>query len=320
MRLASSSTPPPRSTQDVEKATLAGGASLKRQKTEQVFSGAVAVIAIVYRPPPVPLPEAAASLADQAWPEPGPLAGGAGFPSSASTSVSPSSRHRRSSATIPPFPRPPPPPPQSSPRQASAACSPAGGGPAPPLSSSSPKKGKGAAAPQQEPQRPVFLHVANVGDCRAVLCRGGKAVAITRDHTPTVPSEAARVEAAGGFVSRGRVNGILGVSRSFGDIHCKVCLWAVWEVASGTPSRPKHCCTVWSSIRLKCLFRIYQGRGWFFCCAFLSLFLLLRLTLWPVVTARPPPSVVSSRRSIFVAECGIQLHKSCPVPPPHNNH
>lgn len=68
----------------------------------------------------------------------------------------------------------------------------------------------------------MFLHVANVGDCRAVLCRGGEAVVITTDHTPSVPSEAARVEAAGGFVSRGRVNGILGVSRSFGDIHCKV--------------------------------------------------------------------------------------------------
>lgn len=69
---------------------------------------------------------------------------------------------------------------------------------------------------------PVFLHVANVGDCRAVLCRAGEAVVITEDHTPSIPSEAARVEAAGGFVSRGRVNGILGVSRSFGDIHCKV--------------------------------------------------------------------------------------------------
>ncbi|CAM9984539.1 unnamed protein product, partial [Sphacelaria rigidula] len=69
---------------------------------------------------------------------------------------------------------------------------------------------------------PVFLHVANVGDCRAVLCRGGKAQAITLDHKPSVPSEAARIEAAGGFVSCGRVNGILGVSRSFGDIHCKV--------------------------------------------------------------------------------------------------
>lgn len=68
----------------------------------------------------------------------------------------------------------------------------------------------------------VFLHVANVGDCRAVLCRAGKAIALTHDHTPAVASEATRVEAAGGFVSRGRVNGILGVSRSFGDVHCKV--------------------------------------------------------------------------------------------------
>ena len=76
---------------------------------------------------------------------------------------------------------------------------------------------------QHGDQRPVFLHVANAGDCRGVLSRAGTAVVVTQDHTPSVPCEAARVEKAGGFVSRGRVNGILGVSRSFGDIHCKVC-------------------------------------------------------------------------------------------------
>lgn len=88
-----------------------------------------------------------------------------------------------------------------------------------------PSAGAACAEPQPAPQQdsPVILHVGNVGDCRAVLCRGGKAVELTQEHTPAVPSEAARVEAAGGFVSRGRVNGILGVSRSFGDIHCKVC-------------------------------------------------------------------------------------------------
>lgn len=74
----------------------------------------------------------------------------------------------------------------------------------------------------QQFRPPIYLHVANVGDCRAVLCRAGKAVALTQDHTPAVASEVARIEAAGGFVSRCRVNGILGVSRSFGDIHCKV--------------------------------------------------------------------------------------------------
>ncbi|CAM9306762.1 unnamed protein product, partial [Choristocarpus tenellus] len=71
-------------------------------------------------------------------------------------------------------------------------------------------------------QRSVALHVANVGDCRAVICQRGKAVAITRDHKPDLPDEMARIEAAGGYVSRGRVNGTLGVSRSFGDIMCKV--------------------------------------------------------------------------------------------------
>lgn len=78
-------------------------------------------------------------------------------------------------------------------------------------------------SPQSTSDQPgVVLHVANVGDCRAVLCRAGEAVQLTVDHTPAVASEAARVETAGGFVSRGRVNGILGVTRSFGDIHCKV--------------------------------------------------------------------------------------------------
>ena len=203
----------------------------------------MAVIAIVYRPP---VPRAAA-LTHQPHSEPFPVsdataadtatASAAASRSSSSAPVSPSSAHRRTPAT---FPLPPQPPPRSpptphrsqmqqqqqqwpqqqeqqqgppSPRKISASS--AGGSP----STSWLKRNKGASA---APRQPVFLHVANVGDCRAVLCRGGTAVAITRDHTPSVPTEAARVEAAGGFVSRGRVNGILGVSRSFGDIHCKV--------------------------------------------------------------------------------------------------
>ncbi|CAM9557567.1 unnamed protein product, partial [Discosporangium mesarthrocarpum] len=44
---------------------------------------------------------------------------------------------------------------------------------------------------------------------------------LTRDHTPLLPDEMARVIAAGGYVTRGRVNGTLGISRSFGDIMCK---------------------------------------------------------------------------------------------------
>jgi serine/threonine protein phosphatase PrpC len=68
----------------------------------------------------------------------------------------------------------------------------------------------------------VQAFVAHVGDCRAVLCNDGVAVALTVDHKPSLKSEKARIEAAGGWVHSGRVNGSLGVSRSFGDIQFKV--------------------------------------------------------------------------------------------------
>jgi protein phosphatase 2C len=62
--------------------------------------------------------------------------------------------------------------------------------------------------------------VANCGDSRAVLCRGGEPVALSRDHKAECPDEAARVKAAGGDVlfCRGpRVMGVLAMSRAIGD-------------------------------------------------------------------------------------------------------
>ncbi|GLT86533.1 hypothetical protein SLE2022_378300 [Rubroshorea leprosula] len=67
--------------------------------------------------------------------------------------------------------------------------------------------------------------VANVGDCRAVLCRGGVAEALTTDHKPEKEDERNRIENKGGYVlmHRGawRVHGILSISRSIGDAHMK---------------------------------------------------------------------------------------------------
>eukprot|EP00948_MAST-09A_sp_MAST-9A-sp1_P002881 g2881.t1 len=65
------------------------------------------------------------------------------------------------------------------------------------------------------------VYIANTGDCRAVLSRLGKAVDITTEHKPSHPEEEKRIEAAGGTVVNGRVMGILGVARSFGDIEYK---------------------------------------------------------------------------------------------------
>ncbi|KAL8504302.1 hypothetical protein ACS0TY_022873 [Phlomoides rotata] len=64
------------------------------------------------------------------------------------------------------------------------------------------------------------LLVANVGDSRAVICRGGNAIAVSRDHKPDQLDERQRIEDAGGFViwaGTWRVGGVLAVSRAFGD-------------------------------------------------------------------------------------------------------
>eukprot|EP01062_Namystynia_karyoxenos_P066974 TRINITY_DN6088_c0_g1_i1.p1 TRINITY_DN6088_c0_g1~~TRINITY_DN6088_c0_g1_i1.p1 ORF type:complete len:467 (+),score=57.46 TRINITY_DN6088_c0_g1_i1:133-1401(+) len=61
------------------------------------------------------------------------------------------------------------------------------------------------------------LWVANLGDCRAVVCDAGRAVALTRDHRASDPREKARVQAAGAFVAFGRVCATLMVTRTFGD-------------------------------------------------------------------------------------------------------
>ncbi|XVF53420.1 hypothetical protein PTKIN_Ptkin05aG0098400 [Pterospermum kingtungense] len=69
------------------------------------------------------------------------------------------------------------------------------------------------------------LVVANCGDSRAVLSRGGVAEALSFDHKPDRPDELERVETAGGKVinwNGHRVLGVLATSRSIG-MHGSVC-------------------------------------------------------------------------------------------------
>ena len=63
------------------------------------------------------------------------------------------------------------------------------------------------------------VYAANAGDARVVLCHHGKAHRMTHDHRTDDPEEVRRIERSGGFLFKGRVLGVLAVTRSLGD-HC----------------------------------------------------------------------------------------------------
>ncbi|XP_078532330.1 protein phosphatase Mn(2+)-dependent 1K [Lissotriton helveticus] len=72
----------------------------------------------------------------------------------------------------------------------------------------------------------IELVVASVGDSRALLCREGKAVKLTIDHTPERKEEKERIKNSGGFVAwnslgQPHVNGRLAMTRSIGDMDLK---------------------------------------------------------------------------------------------------
>ncbi|KAL8157799.1 hypothetical protein AgCh_002491 [Apium graveolens] len=70
------------------------------------------------------------------------------------------------------------------------------------------------------------LVVSNVGDCGAIICRGGDGVALTSDHRPSREDEKNRIVALGGYVDCScagvwRINESLAVFRGIGDEHLK---------------------------------------------------------------------------------------------------
>lgn len=63
--------------------------------------------------------------------------------------------------------------------------------------------------------------VSSVGDSQVVLSTNGQAKDMCIAHTPELSSERDRILAAKGQISKGRIYGMLGVSRAFGDIDFK---------------------------------------------------------------------------------------------------
>ncbi|KAG0250747.1 Protein phosphatase 2C 2 [Actinomortierella ambigua] len=87
-----------------------------------------------------------------------------------------------------------------------------------------------------------MLYVGNAGDSRAVLCRRGTAIALSRDHKPVNREEAGRIVAAGGFVEYGRVNGSLALSRALGDFEFKTnaTLGPEDQIVTANPAIQEH--------------------------------------------------------------------------------
>lgn len=65
------------------------------------------------------------------------------------------------------------------------------------------------------------IFCANAGDSRSVMCEKGNAVDLSKDHKPDNPGERSRIVKSGGEVIEGRVNGMLALSRAFGDFDYK---------------------------------------------------------------------------------------------------
>ncbi|XP_069545411.1 protein phosphatase Mn(2+)-dependent 1K isoform X4 [Brachyistius frenatus] len=72
----------------------------------------------------------------------------------------------------------------------------------------------------------IELVVGSVGDSRAMLCRKGKALKLTVDHTPERKDEKERIKKSGGFITwnslgQPNVNNRLAMTRSIGDFDLK---------------------------------------------------------------------------------------------------
>lgn len=66
------------------------------------------------------------------------------------------------------------------------------------------------------------IYIANAGDSRTVLYKNDRSIVpLSTDHKPDLEAEKARITNAGGYVSEGRVNDNLNLSRAIGDLEYK---------------------------------------------------------------------------------------------------
>uniref|UniRef100_A0A8R1DT06 PPM-type phosphatase domain-containing protein n=1 Tax=Caenorhabditis japonica TaxID=281687 RepID=A0A8R1DT06_CAEJA len=71
-----------------------------------------------------------------------------------------------------------------------------------------------------------IIYVANIGDSKAVVARKKEdgsfsPLCLTVDHNPMAHDERMRIQKTGAIVKDGRINGVIEVSRSIGDVPFK---------------------------------------------------------------------------------------------------
>lgn len=120
-----------------------------------------------------------------------------------------------------------------------------------------------------------IIYVANAGDSRAVVyTQDGEVVALSTDHKPDLETEKQRIHNAGGYVSDGRVNDNLNLTRAIGDLEYKKnpALKPAEQIISAFPDVVEHrinkgekymligCDGIWETLSAKDIFSIADQR------------------------------------------------------------
>jgi serine/threonine protein phosphatase PrpC len=119
------------------------------------------------------------------------------------------------------------------------------------------------------------LFIANAGDSRSVIFTSlGDVISLSKDHKPDLDSERIRINKAGGYVSDGRVNDNLNLSRAIGDLQFKrnPALGPEQQIISAFPDVVVHslektdkfmligCDGIWESLSSKKICEFIEGR------------------------------------------------------------
>lgn len=65
------------------------------------------------------------------------------------------------------------------------------------------------------------IYQVNLGDSRSLIFNETSLISVTKDHNPNDPEERERVIKANGDIYKGRIHGMIAVSRAFGDFEFK---------------------------------------------------------------------------------------------------